>query len=566
MLQAQIRGDKTIKGEFRFGVIATGHFLEQWQMSSVQKLVAEGSSLEVVLSCDGCHQRSASSGRIQRKVRQKRPVELSTIFPQTPIIDVHASHASPSDDGIVEFNSGDVRKIVSLSLDFILNFSKETPQGEILKAARHGIWTFRHGSIGPSGKECFWELYDDEAVSSAALEKIEQHPNPPAILWTGYFRTIRSSYARNLDQVLAGTTAWPAKTVTLIQAGNAEWDLQGPRTPPTPHRPPNRTKIVFLFLKTTKRRIEAAFRIVFRYTTWNVGVVKSPIQEFLKADFNPKVEWLPQPRNGHIQADPFGKATGNGGLDILYERLDYLHRKGSICAVGFTGGSPTPRPRVAMEEPVHMSYPYIFEHEGQTYCIPETNQAKEVAVYQSVKFPSDWKRTDHRFLSGIRAIDTTVFQHGGLWWLMCTDRDGGGDNNLYAWYATDIWGPWRPHALNPVKTDVRSARPGGTPFESSGQLYRPAQDCSRTGGGQIIINRIERLTPNQFREVPVATVGPFRDSVYKDGMHTLSAAGSYTLVDGKRFKFVPSGLLSNIVRGIGRTRRRKMLTETLRNQ
>ena len=44
-------------------------------------------------------------------------------------------------------------------------------------------------------------------------------------------------------------------------------------------------------------------------------------------------------------------------------------------------------------------------------------------------------------------------------------------------------------ALAAVKTDVRSARPAGTPFVYQGELYRPAQDCSRTYGGSIVIHR-----------------------------------------------------------------------------
>src|SRR2546428_268438 len=134
--------------------------------------------------------------------------------------------------------------------------------------------------------------------------------------------------------------------------------------------------------------------------------------------------------------------------------------------------------------------------------------------------------------------------------LTFTDREKGGDANLYVWHASDLWGPWEAHPLNPVKTDIRSARPGGTPFEYEGQLYRPAQDCSKTGGGKIVLNRVDRLTTTEFQEEPVAIVAPYADTPYQDGLHTLSAAGDYTLIDAKRFRFIPSGLLTNIVQGV----------------
>jgi hypothetical protein len=90
-----------------------------------------------------------------------------------------------------------------------------------------------------------------------------------------------------------------------------------------------------------------------------------------------------------------------------------------------------------------------------------------------------------------------------------------------------------------VKVDVRSARPAGTPFVVDGTLYRPAQDCSRTYGGRVTINRVLILTPLAFREEPFAFVDPDPEGPYPDGLHTLSQVGNVTLIDGKRTLFVP---------------------------
>jgi len=71
-------------------------------------------------------------------------------------------------------------------------------------------------------------------------------------------------------------------------------------------------------------------------------------------------------------------------------------------------------------------------------------------------------------------------------------------------------------------------------------LYRPAQDCSRTYGGRVIINRVLTLTPLAFRETQVATVEPDRTGRYPAGLHTLSQVGDITLIDGKRVVFSPA--------------------------
>jgi hypothetical protein len=71
-------------------------------------------------------------------------------------------------------------------------------------------------------------------------------------------------------------------------------------------------------------------------------------------------------------------------------------------------------------------------------------------------------------------------------------------------------------------------------------LYRPAQDCSRTYGGRVIINRVHTLTPVAFHEEAVVAVNPDSAGPYPSGLHTLSQVGTITLIDGKRMRFIPA--------------------------
>jgi hypothetical protein len=146
-----------------------------------------------------------------------------------------------------------------------------------------------------------------------------------------------------------------------------------------------------------------------------------------------------------------------------------------------------------------------------------------------------------------------------LWWLAGASDPGGAQfgSDLHLWYATDITGPWTPHPSNPVKTDVCSARPAGTPFVADGALYRPAQDSSSTYGSRVVINRIVTLTTRCFREEPAAFVAPDSQGPYPDGLHTLSAVGAMTLIDGKRLAFSPAEF-GRIVRRMLLRRLRKL--------
>jgi hypothetical protein len=55
-----------------------------------------------------------------------------------------------------------------------------------------------------------------------------------------------------------------------------------------------------------------------------------------------------------------------------------------------------------------------------------------------------------------------------------------------------------------------------------------------------MINRVLTLTPQEFREEAAVAVDPDRAGPYPSGLHTLSQVGNATLIDGKRFIFVPA--------------------------
>ncbi len=295
----------------------------------------------------------------------------------------------------------------------------------------------------------------------------------------------------------------------------------------------------FCVLRTlnSRRMPVRLYRRLFRHDVWNIGIVEAPIHTFLTPGARPPVRWLPEPPRGSFLADPFMVETNDGPV-ILAEGFSYADGKGYIVALTSTpdGGFGPPTPIIA--EPVHMSYPYILQHAGHCYCIPETGTARDVHCYEATKFPYQWERRA-TLIEGFAALDATLFYHESRWWLLCSEQDGTHGTTLHAWYAAEPLGPWTPHVGNPVKRDLRSGRPAGTPFVHDGHLYRPAQDSTQTYGGAVVINKVLRLTPTEFAEEPIITVAPYTDGPYRYGIHTLSACGERTVIDGKRHRFIP---------------------------
>ena len=177
--------------------------------------------------------------------------------------------------------------------------------------------------------------------------------------------------------------------------------------------------------------------------------------------------------------------------------------------------------------------------------LPETSDAGELILYEAVDFPRRWQPVA-TLLPGVPAADATIVEFEGRWWMFATRTDRGANQNLFVWYASSPFGPWTPHELNPVKTDARSARPAGTPYVSEGRLHRPSQDNGRFYGGRIVVNVVDTLTPAAFAERSIGFVQPWPGSPYPNGLHTLSAVGARTLIDGNCRHLVSGALRLNL--------------------
>jgi hypothetical protein len=167
--------------------------------------------------------------------------------------------------------------------------------------------------------------------------------------------------------------------------------------------------------------------------------------------------------------------------------------------------------------------------------LPESFQSSEIYAYKRDPEAGGFVKF-HKILDDIEAVDPTMVFYNGLLWLFFTEREYS-NTHLSLYYADQLTGEFKPHPMNPVKTDIRSARPAGTPFLDDGVLFRPAQDCSVTYGGRVAVNKILRLTPDEFLEETVWFIEPAVGSKFSSGLHTLSGVGDYTLIDGKRYRF-----------------------------
>ena len=304
-------------------------------------------------------------------------------------------------------------------------------------------------------------------------------------------------------------------------------------------------------MKRIADTVRRGWRALTRHQDWNIGIVDAPISAFVDPQFIPKIRWLPNPPAGCFAADPFVFDL-NGTKHILYESYEFARERGILAALRLAPNGDVVDCGPVLSAATHLAYPYLFEWSGELYCVPESAVAGEIAIYRVERVPGDLKRVA-TLLAGVNAVDPSVFEHNGKWWLAFTDQATGPNEALYLYHADTPLGPWAPHALNPVKRDAGSSRPAGTPFMHQGSLYRPAQDCNSTYGGRIALNRVTELTPQRFSEETVRWIEPATDGPRPHGLHTISGSGSITVIDGKRERFVSAAAGAMLRRNLLKT-------------
>jgi hypothetical protein len=233
-------------------------------------------------------------------------------------------------------------------------------------------------------------------------------------------------------------------------------------------------------------------------------------------------------------ADPF--PFRHKGRDYVFvEDLDHRSNKGVISVIPFDDKGPAGPPRPVIEEPWHLSYPFLIEHDGHIWMMPESSANKRVLLYRAADFPYRWV-PEAELLTNVEASDATVILHNDYFWMFAATRDGWGSwsDILSIYHARSLKGPWQPHQANPVLIDQAASRPAGSMILQNGQLWRPVQDCTNGYGTGIGLAEVQQLDMSGFRQKIHAVLRP--DATWPGHrLHTLNGNGRIECVDGSAY-------------------------------
>ena len=268
---------------------------------------------------------------------------------------------------------------------------------------------------------------------------------------------------------------------------------------------------------------------------WRCAIARQPIDDVMRDGLDPAtLSWLPDMPSFSFRADPFG-LWRDGRLTVFAEAFDYRTRIGHVDALVYDADLNLLECGTALRTAWHLSYPFVFEAEGATWMLPEAYRSGTLTLYRASAFPFAWEPVCDIPLDG-PAIDATPLFHDGKWWLFYAPSadKAARTSHLHVAWAERLTGPWHLHPLNPVRISAASTRPGGTPRVSDEGIILPVQDCRRTYGGAIRELVIRTLDTTHFEaEDRDGLAAPDWMAPFTHGLHTIAAAGPFTLVDVK---------------------------------
>jgi hypothetical protein len=236
------------------------------------------------------------------------------------------------------------------------------------------------------------------------------------------------------------------------------------------------------------------------------------------------------PEKDRYWADPFVIQRAEGYFVFVEEKI-YGAGRAHIACLTLDAEGRLLAQQVVLERDYHLSYPFVFEHDGQLFMIPETAAHRTVEAYRCKRFPDQWE-LHKTLMADIYAADATLLERGGRFWLFANVKEPGGSslNALHLfWAASPFAEAWTPHPRNPIVRDIRSARPAGRILVRDGQLIRPSQDSASRYGFALKFNRITKLTEEDYGEETVTVFAPGGSRIR--ATHTFNQAGGLTVID-----------------------------------
>jgi hypothetical protein len=431
---------------------------------------------------------------------------------------------------VYRFSAEDIEKVRALDLDLLIRYGSGIMRGDILHASRFGIISFHHGDnrINRGGPAGFWECYHKWPQTGFIIQRLTEELDAGDVLVRGSYAT-RYFYSLNQAHLykksnthLKNLLSRIAVTGQLPPAENAPNLYSN-----TLFRAPDAFQsVVYGFKLFGRISVKMATRILMLRKRWGISL--------LSGKWDRSVLWRStevKPPRGRFWADPF-LLSRDGRTFCFVEDFVYKTNRAHITALEIIGNKAVER-GIAVKEPFHLSFPFLFQYQGALHMCPEASVSGQIRIYRCTDFPLKWE-LQKVIMEGIPAADTMLFEKEGKWWMLTNlDESGAVDycSELYLFSSdSPLDTKWTPHPQNPIRIDAYGGRNAGLVIDD-GKIFRLAQ---RQGfdqyGKGLLVYEIKTISESLFREELVSEINPnYRKGLR--GTHHLSTDGKTTVVD-----------------------------------
>jgi hypothetical protein len=440
-------------------------------------------------------------------------------------------HPLKSKTGLVyRFSEKDLEIIKRLKIDVILRGGSGILRGEILSVCEFGIISFHHADNDKirGGPPAFWEVFNREPSTGFVIQRLLSELDGGDVLFKGLIPTA-PTYAQNLARIYAKSVFFMHKFLEHLGEAKTLPEIL-PKSPYSYrlYRMPSLTSVVLYQLKTFAH-FARKFLSRLRHKKYRWGVAYQFAEKWQGA-----VLWRSNiiANSSHrFFADPFVFRSTN--LDVCFvEDYDFRTERGRISVFKLSDNKYEEL-GVALDEPFHLAYPFIFEANSERYMCPETSEVRDIRLYKCIEFPLKW--SFHKILiKNISAVDSNIFYFKNRWWLLSNvDSSDMGEHSseLHIFYSDAFDSEtWTSHARNPVIFDSERARNGGF-FMDGENFFRVFQ---RQGfdlyGKSMGIAKINQLSIESYSEEVVSNIEPrFLPKIV--GTHSFSYHNGLLAVD-----------------------------------
>lgn len=506
----------------RVGIVV-GHIsaFKNWELRVIQALVAHPKIELICINLPAVESSRTELGsvllRTQRMLEQRFLLykyatvdaqEITEALEKNPIINLHSKTGLTN----AQLAEDDKNALQKAALDVLISF-QPTVLDTIVSYFTYGVWEFSFSHTHDTAPVGFWEVLQKKegigfgiVANSSTLGK--------RTVATAFFN--RGWYMAETAQIAQeGSVSCFNKVLKNLVEGTLVLEDK-PTALPQQYTVPTigqELQYVVRFYATLSAKMCTKVKnacLGKRQERWSLFLGNG---RFLDADLS-QIKPLPMPKN-EFWADPF-LFRYQGKEYLFFENYSYLTKKGKISC-GRIENSSLVEVADVLKFDYHLSFPYVFEEDGEVYLMPETAENKRLELYKATNFPTKWELHATAF-EGEAVADAFFYtDEDRQKWLFVNKQASAGapiNSELFVYRVHSLaLKQMEPHKQNPVLIDARIARSGGCIFKQNGCLYRPSQrNVDAVYGRALNINRIEILTIDTYIEKTVRVIEPAWDN------------------------------------------------------